>query len=86
MIQMEIGLKLMKMETVEKDNAQIRDGQGADGEYVTYNYSIGNFGWTNLDKWYNYTGAKTEILLMYPLNLIKIIVQYIYHTMVSQQL
>lgn len=50
----------------ENDNAQIRDGQGADGEYATYNYDIGDFGWTNLDKWYNYTGATTEIFVDVP--------------------
>ncbi|WP_456376900.1 hypothetical protein [Lutibacter sp.] len=50
----------------EKDNAQIRDGQGADGEYATYNYDIGDFGWTNLDKWYSFTGAKTEIFVDVP--------------------
>ena len=50
----------------EKDDAQIRDGQGADGAFATYNYDIGDFGWTNLDKWYNYAGAKTEIFIDVP--------------------
>lgn len=50
----------------ENDEAQNRDGQGADGEFVTYNYDIGDFGWTNLDKWYNYAGAKTDIFIDVP--------------------
>jgi hypothetical protein len=50
----------------EKDNAQIRDAQGADGEFATYNYNIGTFGWTNLDRWYSYAGAKTEIFIDVP--------------------
>ncbi|REE80859.1 hypothetical protein BX611_2517 [Lutibacter oceani] len=50
----------------EQDDAQIRDAQGADGEFATYNYNIGTFGWTNLDRWYNYAGAKTEIFIDVP--------------------
>ncbi|MBT8318341.1 MAG: hypothetical protein HKP59_12030 [Lutibacter sp.] len=50
----------------EQDDAQIRDAQGADGAFATYNYDIGDFGWTNLDRWYNYAGAKTEIFIDVP--------------------
>ena len=50
----------------ENDDAEIRDGQGADGEFATYNYNIGDFGWTNLDKWYSFTGPKTEIFVDVP--------------------
>jgi len=50
----------------EKDNAQIRDAQGADGAFATYNYDIGDFGWTNLDKWYSFTGPKTELFIDVP--------------------
>jgi hypothetical protein len=50
----------------EQDNAQIRDGQGADGVFATYSYDIGDFGWTNLDRWYNFAGAKTEIFIDVP--------------------
>jgi len=50
----------------EQDDAQIRDGQGADGEFATYNYNIGSFGWTNLDRWYSFAGAKTEIFIDVP--------------------
>ena len=48
------------------DNAGVRDGQGAAGTFVTYNYNIGNFGWTNLDRWYSFTGPKTEIFIDVP--------------------
>lgn len=50
----------------ENDNAGVRDGQGAAGVFVSYNYNIGNFGWTNLDKWYSFTGPKTEIFIDVP--------------------
>ncbi|MFK5957587.1 MAG: hypothetical protein QM495_01825 [Lutibacter sp.] len=50
----------------ENDDAQIRDGQGAAGEFATYNYDIGDFGWTNLDRWYSFTGPKTELFIDVP--------------------
>jgi len=50
----------------ENDDAQIRDGQGAGGEFATYNYDIGDFGWTNLDRWYSFAGPKTEIFIDVP--------------------
>lgn len=50
----------------EDDDAKIRDGQGAAGEFATYQFDIGEFGWTNLDRWYNYAGAKTEIFIDVP--------------------
>ncbi|WP_111706871.1 hypothetical protein [Lutibacter citreus] len=50
----------------EQDDPQIRDAQGADGAFATYNYNIGTFGWTNLDRWYSYTGAKTDIFIDVP--------------------
>ena len=53
-------------ENGETDDAKIRDGQGANGEFATYNYDIGSLGWTNLDRWYNYTGSKTEIYIDVP--------------------
>ncbi|WP_457610084.1 hypothetical protein [Lutibacter sp.] len=48
------------------DDVEIRDGQGADGEFATYNYDIGDFGWTNLDRWYSFTGPKTELFIDVP--------------------
>jgi len=50
----------------ENDDAKIRDGQGADGEFITYQFDIGEFGWTNLDRWYSYAGAKTDIFINVP--------------------
>lgn len=50
----------------EKDNAQIKDGGGANGEFATYNYDIGDFGWTNLDRWYSFTGPKTQLYIDVP--------------------
>lgn len=48
------------------DDVKVRDAQGADGEFATYNYDIGTFGWTNLDRWYSYAGAKTDIFIDVP--------------------
>ena len=50
----------------ENDDVKVRDGQGADGEFATYNYNIGDFGWTNLDRWYSFTGPKTAIFIDVP--------------------
>ena len=51
----------------ENDGVKINDGQGAaGGEFATYNYDIGTFGWTNLDRWYSYAGLKTEIFVDVP--------------------
>ena len=50
----------------ENDDVKIRDGQGADGEFATYNYEIGDFGWTNLDRWYSFAGLKTAIFIDVP--------------------
>lgn len=50
----------------ENDNAQIKDGGGANGEFATYNYDIGDFGWTNLDRWYSFTGPKTQLYIDVP--------------------
>jgi hypothetical protein len=50
----------------EQDDPQIRDAQGAAGAMVSYSYDIGDFGWTNLDRWYSFAGAKTEIFIDVP--------------------
>jgi hypothetical protein len=50
----------------ENDKPEIRDGQGATGEFATYTYNIGTFGWTNLDRWYSYTGPKTKLFVDVP--------------------
>ena len=50
----------------ENDDVKVRDGQGADGEFATYNYDIGDFGWTNLDRWYSFAGPKTDIFIDVP--------------------
>jgi hypothetical protein len=50
----------------EKDNPQIKDGGGANGVSATYNYDIGDFGWTNLDRWYSFTGPKTQLYIDVP--------------------
>ncbi len=50
----------------ENDGVQVKDGGTAGGESATYNYNIGTFGWTNLDRWYSYTGPKTQIFVDVP--------------------
>lgn len=50
----------------ENDDVKVREAQGAGGEFATYTYNIGTFGWTNLDRWYSYTGAKTDIFIDVP--------------------
>ncbi|MBI9040449.1 hypothetical protein [Lutibacter sp.] len=49
------------------DKPVIRDGQNTTGgSYVTYGFDISSFGWTNLDRWYSFTGPKTEIYVDVP--------------------
>jgi len=40
----------------------IRDG----AEGVSYSYGIGDFGWTNLDRWYDYSGEMTTLMVEPP--------------------
>ncbi len=50
----------------ENDKAEGRDGEGPDG-YVIYSvFDISSFGWTNLDRWYNYNGTLTNIFIDVP--------------------
>lgn len=39
--------------------------EGPDG-FVRYSYSISGFGWTNLDRWYNFPGELTELFVQVP--------------------
>jgi len=49
------------------DVPEVKDGKNtAGGSYVTYGFDISSFGWTNLDRWYNFTGPKTEIYVDVP--------------------
>lgn len=49
------------------DKPEVREGKNtAGGSYVTYGFDISSFGWTNLDRWYNFTGPKTEIYVDVP--------------------
>ncbi len=51
----------------ENDNAQGREGQGPNGTYVLYSaFDMSSFGWTNLDKWYNFSGQLTDLFVDVP--------------------
>ncbi len=51
----------------ETDNAEEREGVGANGDFVMYSvFNVSEFGWTNLDKWYNFTGPKTTLYVDVP--------------------
>ncbi|WP_111706870.1 hypothetical protein [Lutibacter citreus] len=54
---------------VEKEaEVEVREGKGGTtgGISVTYNFNLGDFGWSNLDRWYSFTGAKTELFVDVP--------------------
>lgn len=40
--------------------------EGPDGIGVGYFYDLGEFGWTNLDRWYDFPGALTELYVQVP--------------------
>jgi len=49
------------------DNAEGREGQGADGEFILFSaLDLSDFGWTNLDIWYNFTGQLTDLFVDTP--------------------
>jgi len=51
----------------EGDAANAGEGEGPAGGYVMFNYfDTSSFGWTNLDRWYNYSGELTEIFVDVP--------------------
>tara|TARA_R110001583_G_scaffold52804_1_gene163535 strand:+ start:3642 stop:4670 length:1029 start_codon:yes stop_codon:yes gene_type:complete len=51
-----------------EEEVQIREGKGGGpgGISVTYNFNLGDFGWSNLDRWYSFTGPKTELFVDVP--------------------
>lgn len=51
----------------DNQNAQGGEGEGADGTFVMFSiFDTTSFGWTNLDRWAGYTGAKTQIFVDVP--------------------
>jgi hypothetical protein len=50
----------------EPDGVEFKEAQGANGVMATYNFNLGSFGWSNLDRWYSYAGPKTEIFIDVP--------------------
>lgn len=49
------------------DNAEGGEGPGPNGTYVLYSvFDTSSFGWTNLDRWYNYVGQLTDIYVDTP--------------------
>ena len=42
------------------------EGEGANGVMATYSFDLGSFGWSNLDRWYSFTGPKTAIYVSVP--------------------
>jgi hypothetical protein len=49
------------------DNAEGREGQGPDGEFILFSaLDLSEFGWTNLDIWYNFTGQLTDLFVDTP--------------------
>ena len=51
----------------QTDNAQGHEGEGPNGDFVMYSvFDVSEFGWTNLDKWYGFTGPKTSLYVDVP--------------------
>ncbi|NKQ39937.1 MAG: hypothetical protein HF967_10870 [Methanosarcinales archaeon] len=50
------------------DEAKGREGEGGqEGNYVMYSaFDMSEFGWTNLDIWYNFTGQLTDLFVDVP--------------------
>lgn len=49
------------------DFAEPREGEGTVGAMVLFsNFEISSFGWSNLDRWYNFTGQLTDLFVDVP--------------------
>ncbi len=49
-----------------QDNVAFKEVEGTAGYMVTYNFELGDFGWSNLDRWYSFTGPKTQLFIEVP--------------------
>ena len=50
----------------QQDEPEIQDGKGDAGGVIFYGFDISSFGWTNLDRWYSYSGPKTQLYVDVP--------------------
>ncbi len=51
----------------QNDEAQGHEGPGPNGDFVINSIlDVSQFGWTNLDKWYSFTGPKTTLFVDVP--------------------
>jgi hypothetical protein len=50
----------------EQDDVKFDEVEGTIGIMVTYNFDLGSFGWSNLDRWYSFAGPKTQIFIDVP--------------------
>ena len=51
----------------QQDKPEIQEGKGTTGgPIVLYGFDISSFGWTNLDRWYSYSGPKTQLYVDVP--------------------
>jgi hypothetical protein len=51
----------------ETDEADAHEGEGPTGDYVLVSiFDVSSFGWTNLDRWYSFTGPKTTLFVDVP--------------------
>ena len=50
----------------EQDDVNFKEAEGTIGIMVTYNFNLGSFGWSNLDRWYSYAGPKTQLFIDVP--------------------
>ena len=50
----------------EPDQAQGGERDGPNGVVMYNSYELGSFGWSNLDRWYNFTGQLTDLFVDVP--------------------
>jgi hypothetical protein len=49
-----------------EEDVEVNEKDGTIGVMVTYSFSLGDFGWSNLDRWYSFTGSKTQLFIDVP--------------------
>ena len=68
-----------------QDDVNFKEAEGTIGVMVTYNFNLGSFGWSNLDRWYSLQVQKRNFILMFLKDLTEIIVQYSYTMIMKTQ-
>jgi hypothetical protein len=49
-----------------EEEVNVNEKDGTTGVMASYSFSLGDFGWSNLDRWYGFAGPKTQLFVDVP--------------------